>query len=160
MGAWQHLLVGMVMLLGLLGTVLPAIPGPLVVWAAVFWWAMTVQTSTAWWLLVASTGLLLAQQAVQLVLPDRLRRPREVPRGALLLAGCGGIAGFFVIPVVGAVPGFLGGVYGWERARLGSHGAAAASTRTTMRACGWRTLVQLMACLLVAGGWLGLVLWS
>ena len=160
MGAWQALLVGLVLLLGLLGAVLPGVPGPLVVWAAVFWWAMAVQTASAWWLLVGGTALLLVNMAVQLMLPLRVRRQRELSRRALLFAGGAGIVGFFVLPVIGAVPGFLAGMYGWERARLGSHTAAAASTRTAMRTFGWKTLIELGACLLVTGAWLVTVLWT
>ncbi|WP_344530349.1 DUF456 domain-containing protein [Streptomyces albiaxialis] len=165
LGTSLPVLVGLVMLLGTLGTVLPGIPGPLVVWAAVFWWAMDRQTTPAWWLLTGATGLLLLNAAVQLLLPRRYRRNRpqdatDVRRRALLFAGGTGIVGFFVVPVVGVVPGFLGGIYGWERVRLGSHGAAAASTRTVMRAVGWRMLTELTACLLVAGAWVGTLIWG
>jgi hypothetical protein len=66
--------------------------------------------------------------------------------------------GFFVVPVVGAIPGFIGGIYAAERARLGSHRAGRASTRTIMRAVGTPLFVELFACLLVVGGWLGALL--
>ncbi|MFG3258330.1 DUF456 family protein [Streptomyces sp. NPDC048172] len=162
LGTSLPVLVGLVMLLGTVGTVLPGVPGPLVVWAAVFWWAMDRQTTPAWWLLTGATGLLLLNAAVQLLLPRRTR-PRDatdVRRRALLFAGGTGILGFFLVPVVGVVPGFVGGIYGWERVRLGSHGAAAASTRTVMRAVGWRMLAELAACLVVAGAWLGTLIWA
>ncbi|MEU0731642.1 DUF456 domain-containing protein, partial [Streptomyces lavendulocolor] len=35
MGAWQLLLVGLVMLLGLFGVLVPGVPGAWLVWAAV-----------------------------------------------------------------------------------------------------------------------------
>ncbi|NLU65902.1 DUF456 domain-containing protein [Streptomyces sp. HNM0574] len=160
MGPWQLLLVGAVMLLGLFGAVLPGVPGPLVVWAAVFWWAMTEQGATAWWLLVGATALLLVNQAVQMLIPVRVRHSTDVRRRALLFAGGTGIAGFFLVPVVGVVPGFLGGLYGWERRRLGSRRAARASVRTVMRAIGWKLLIGLTACLLVTGAWAGLLIWG
>ena len=155
-------LVGLVLLLGTLGAVLPGVPGPLVVWAAVFWWAMDRQTTPAWWLLMGATGLLLLNAAVQLLLPRRTR-PRDavdVRRRALLFAGGTGIVGFFVLPVVGVLPGFVGGIYGWERVRLGSHGAAAASTRSVLRAVGWRMFAELTACLLVTGAWVVTLIWT
>lgn len=40
-----------------------------------------------------------------------------------MLGGIGAITGFFVIPVVGAVAGYVGVIYGAERLRLGSRGA-------------------------------------
>ncbi|GAB2821195.1 DUF456 domain-containing protein [Streptomyces sp. NPDC054796] len=160
MGTWQLLLVGLVMLLGLFGAVLPGVPGPLVVWAAVFWWSVYERAGPAWWLLVVATGLLLANAAVQLLIPSRVRRSTDVRRWALLFAGGTGIVGFFVVPVIGVVPGFLAGLYGWERVRLGSRASAAASARTVMRAIGLKVLIELSACLLVAGAWLAvLVRW-
>lgn len=152
----QTWLIGLVLLLGVLGTVLPGVPGPLVVWAAVFWWAMVRQDSPAWWLLTGATALLLVNAAVQLMLPRRLRLrdSTDVRRRALLFAGGTGTVGFFLVPVVGVVPGFLAGIYGWERRRLGGHGSAVASVRTVMRAVGWRMLAELTACLLVGAAWL------
>jgi hypothetical protein len=73
-------------------------------------------------------------------------------------AGLGALAGFVVLPVVGAVPGFLGGIYLSERLRLGRHGEARAAVRTAMRSGGWSVLAELLACLLIAGAWLGAVL--
>ncbi|MDB1089203.1 DUF456 domain-containing protein [Streptomyces sp. ACA25] len=154
MATWQLLLVGLVLLFGLSGAVLPGIPGPLVVWAGVFWWASAESTSSAWWVLVGATAVLLVNQAVQWLLPVRSRRAAGVRRRQLLVAGGTGTAGFFLLPLVGVVPGFLTGLYGWERARLGTHGAAVSSTRAIMRAVGRNMLIELTACLIVVGGWL------
>ncbi|MFF7729370.1 DUF456 domain-containing protein [Streptomyces sp. NPDC008001] len=155
MGTWQLLLVGLVMLLGLLGVVTPGVPGPLIVWAGVLWWAMTDRTGAAWAVLAGATGVLLLEQAVSwLLLPPRRLKGAGITRRAFLVAGIAGIAGFFVIPVLGAVPGFVAGIYGVERQRLGGHGAARASTRNVMRALGTSVLVELFACLLVAGAWI------
>jgi hypothetical protein len=73
-------------------------------------------------------------------------------------AGVGALAGFVLLPVVGAVPGYVGGIYLCERLRLGGHGPAMTSTRAVMRAVGTSVLVELFACLLVVGAWMGAVL--
>ncbi|UGY94260.1 DUF456 domain-containing protein [Streptomyces gobiensis] len=160
MTMWQLVLVGLVMLLGLLGTVMPGVPGPLVVWAAVFWWAMAVRSGVAWWVLIAATGVLLINQAVQLLLPKRRLRAAVVRRRSLLLAGGTGIVGFFIVPVIGVVLGFLGGLYGAERGRLGSHDDAVSATRSIMRAIGRNILIELFACMLVAGAWIWALIWG
>ncbi|WP_424890477.1 DUF456 domain-containing protein [Streptomyces sp. XH2] len=160
MGTWQLLLVGLVMLLGLLGVVTPGVPGPPIVWAGVLWWSMTDRSALAWAVLAGATGVLLLEQAVSWLLPPRRLRGAGITRRAFLVAGVAGIAGFFVLPVLGAVPGFVGGLYGVERQRLGGHGAAWASTRNVMRALGTSVLVELFACLLVVGGWIGAVAWG
>ncbi|MEU9981574.1 DUF456 domain-containing protein [Streptomyces sp. NPDC050856] len=155
MGAWQLVLVGLVMLLGLLGVLLPGVPGPWLVWAAVLWWSLHVRTSLAWWLLVGSTALLLVTQVVVWHLPARRLRGLGVNRRMVVYAGVGALLGFVLVPVIGAVPGYVGGVYLSERLRLGGHGPALASTRTVMRAIGTSVLVELFACLLVVGAWVG-----
>ncbi|MFJ5549514.1 DUF456 domain-containing protein [Streptomyces sp. NPDC093225] len=156
----QQLLVGLVLLLGLIGVLIPGVPGTWLVWAGVLWWSMRERTGLAWVVLVASTALLLFMDVVKWQLPPRRLRGTGVTRRMAVYAGCGALLGFFLLPVVGAVAGFVGGIYLCERLRLGSHGEAAAATRVVMRAVGTSVLVELFACLLVAGAWLGAVLWG
>lgn len=75
-------------------------------------------------------------------------------------AGAGAVLGFFLIPVLGAIPGFMGGIYLSERLRLGRHGEAVTALRTAMRSGGSSVLAELFTCLLIAGAWLGAVLWG
>lgn len=145
------------MLLGLLGVIVPGVPGPWLVWAAVLWWSLHVQTGVAWFLLVGATAVLLINQVIVWLLPNRRLRGLGVTRRMAASAGLGALAGFFLIPVIGAVPGFVGGIYGSERLRLGGHGPAMASTRAVMRAAGTSVLVELMGCLMVVGAWVGAV---
>lgn len=158
MSVWQLVAVGLVMLLGLVGVLVPGVPGQAIVWAAVLWWALTDRTPVAWGVLIGATALLLLNQALRPLL--RPRRPRETgaPRKTLMLGGIAGIVGFFVVPVVGGIVGYVGAIYGAERLRLGSGGAARASLRSVMRATGYSVLVELLACLLVTGAWLGAVI--
>ncbi|MFF3790706.1 DUF456 domain-containing protein [Streptomyces sp. NPDC001981] len=160
MGVWQLIAVGLVILLGLVGVLVPGVPGQAIVWAAVLWWALTERTPVAWGLLIGATALLLLNQALKPLL--RPRRPREsgAPRKTLMLGGIAGIVGFFVLPVVGGIVGYVGAIYGAERLRLGSGGAARASLRSVMRATGYSVLVELFASLLVTGTWLVAVIRS
>ncbi|MBM9618528.1 DUF456 domain-containing protein [Streptomyces zhihengii] len=158
MGVWQLLMVGGVMLLGLLGVLVPGVPGPWLVWAAVLWWAMHELTGTAWALLVGATAVLLINQVVVWLLPPRRLRGVGITRRTAVCAGAGALAGFVLLPVVGAVPGFVGGIYLCERRRLGGHGQAWASTRAMMRAAGTSVLVELFGCLLVVGAWVAVTL--
>ncbi|MFE7778410.1 DUF456 domain-containing protein [Streptomyces sp. NPDC057445] len=158
MEAWQLVLVGMVMLFGLFGVLIPGVPGTWLVWAGVLWWSVQVQTTLAWWVLIGSTMLLMVTQMVVWQLGPRRIRGVGITRRMALFAGLGALAGFVLLPVVGAVVGFVGGVYWCERLRLGGHGEAVASTRTVMRAAGTSILVELFACLLVVGAWAGAVI--
>ncbi|MFE2878109.1 DUF456 domain-containing protein [Streptomyces roseus] len=153
----QLLLVGLVLLLGVLGVLVPGVPGTWLVWAGVMWWALHERSAPAWSLLVATTALLLVVQVVTWQLPPRRLRGVGVSRRMAAYAGAGALLGFVVIPVLGAVPGFVGGIYLCERLRLGTHGEAWASVRTVMRAVGTSVLVELLACLMVVGAWIGAV---
>ncbi|MFJ6364663.1 DUF456 domain-containing protein [Streptomyces globisporus] len=160
MSVWQLVAVGLVMLLGLAGVLLPGVPGQAIVWAAVLWWALTDMTPAAWGVLIGATGLMLLNQALKPLLPPRRPGESGAPRRTLMIGGVAGIAGFFALPVVGGVLGYVGAIFGAERLRLGSRGAAWTSVRSVMRATGYPVLVELFCCLLVAGAWLGAVLWG
>ncbi|MET7901110.1 DUF456 domain-containing protein [Streptomyces sp. NPDC005336] len=158
MGTWQLVLCGLVMLLGLIGVVVPGVPGPPIVWAGVLWWSMAEKTALAWTVLAGATALLLLSQALKWLLPARRLSGAGITRRTFLLAGAAAIVGFFVLPVLGAPLGFIAAIYGAERHRLGGHGEAWLSTRLAMRAIGTSVLVELFACLLVTAGWLTAVL--
>ncbi|MGR8007401.1 DUF456 domain-containing protein [Streptomyces hypolithicus] len=160
MGAWQLVLVGLVMLLGLLGVLVQGVPGQAIVWAAAAWWALEEKSGLAWFVLMGATAVLLLNQALKPLLPARRPQESGAPPRTLVTGGVAGIAGFFLLPVVGGVAGFVGGIYAVERIRLGSHGGGRASTRTVMRAVGTPVLVELYACLLVVGTWVGTLIWG
>ncbi|WP_255953665.1 DUF456 domain-containing protein [Streptomyces odontomachi] len=160
MGVPELLLVGLVMLLGLAGVLVPGVPGPWLVWAAVLWWALQDRSRLAGIVLAGTTGILLAAQAVRWQLPSRRRGAGDgLTHRLALRAGAGALIGFCVLPVIGAVPGFVGGIYLAERVRLGGRGEAVTATRAAMRSGGWSVLAELFACLLITAAWLGALAW-
>jgi uncharacterized protein len=158
MGVWDLLLVGLVLLLGLCGVLVPGLPGSWLVWAAVLWWALKDPQPVSWWVLVGATVALLCSQVVRWALPPRrLRASGATPRMAVY-AGLGALLGFVLLPVLGVIPGFMGGIYVCERRRLGRHGEAMTALRTAMREGGSSVLAELFTCLVIAGAWVGAVL--
>lgn len=153
-------IVGAVIAVGIAGIVLPVIPGLLLCWGAVLVWALFERTPAAWVVLGTATVLVLVSQVVKYLVPGRRMRAAGVPWRTLATGGLLGIVGFFVIPVIGLFLGFVAGVYGAERLRLGGHDAAWPSTTAALRAVGLAILIELAAGLLVAAGWLGAVLFG
>ncbi|GAV46008.1 DUF456 domain-containing protein [Streptomyces acidiscabies] len=160
MGVWELLLVGLVILLGLCGVLVPGVPGSWLVWAGVLWWALKDPRPVAWAVLVGATVALFLAQVIRWALPPRRWRGSGATPRMAVYAGVGALLGFVLVPVLGAIPGFLGGVYLSERLRLGRHGEARAALRTVMRAGGGSVLTELFTCLLIAGAWVGAVLWG
>ncbi|WP_075738537.1 DUF456 domain-containing protein [Streptomyces acidiscabies] len=160
MGVWELLLVGLVILLGLCGVLVPGVPGSWLVWAGVLWWALKDPRPVAWAVLVGATVALFLAQVIRWALPPRRWRGSGATPRMAVYAGVGALLGFVLVPVLGAIPGFLGGVYLSERLRLGRHGEARAALRTVRRAGGGSVLTELFTCLLIAGAWVGAVLWG
>jgi len=147
-------LVGVAILIGLVGIVVIVLPGLLLVWAAVAVWALVERTGVAWGVLSFATVLVAMGTAAKYVLPGRRMRDAGVPGRSVLTGVALGIVGFFVIPVVGLLIGFVLGIYLAERIRLGGHGAAWPSTVHALKAVGLGILIELLAGLLIAATWL------
>src|SRR3954469_9605162 len=151
-------LVGVAIATGIVGIVIPVLPGALLAWAAIALWAVAVGSATAWAVLAAATVLIGGAQVVKLLVPGRRLRNAGVPRRSILVGLGLAVVGFFVIPVVGCFIGFPLGVYLEERRRLGRHASAWHSTREALRAMGLSIVIELSATALAAGAWLVAVL--
>jgi hypothetical protein len=152
------LLVGLAIALGLLGIVITALPGLLLIWAAVAVWALLEQSLLGWLVLVLATALAGGGQVVKYLIPGRRLRLAGIPLRSLLVGGLLSLIGFFVIPVVGFILGFVAGIYLSERWRLGTHTLAWPSTIEALKAAGLSMLIELLAGLGIAGAWLLAVL--
>ena len=75
--------------------------------------------------------------------------------GYLFLGGIVGIIGFFLIPVVGLVLGFVLGVFVVERVRQKDNALAWQSTKHALKAAGVSMLIELATALIIAGIWIG-----
>lgn len=145
MNAGGQLLIGLVMLLGLFGVVVPVLPGLLLIAVMAIVWALEVSTTAGWVVTVAMLGVLGLGTWFKYRLPQReLTEARVAARTWVIAIACG-IAGFFAIPVVGAVLGFVAGVYLGERAELGAHEPALAATRRLVGGIGRGIAVEFTA---------------
>jgi uncharacterized protein YqgC (DUF456 family) len=147
-------LVGLAIAVGLVGVVVPVLPGAFLVLGAITVWAFTETNATGWAVLTVAVVVIGCSQVVKYVVPGRRLRQAGIPNASLVVGGLVGIVGFFVIPVVGLFLGFPLGVYAAELQRLGSHALAWPSTRHALAAVGLSILIELAGALLAAGAWL------
>jgi uncharacterized protein len=148
-----ELVVGLVILVGLAGIVVPVLPGTVLILAAVLVWATEERTSSAWVVFAVATTLLAVGALVKYAVPGRRLKANGVPNRSLVIGGLLGVVGFFVIPVLGLVLGFVLGVYLAEVQRVGRE-RAWPSTKAALRAVGVSVLIELAAGLLAALTWL------
>jgi uncharacterized protein len=145
----------LVMFTGLVGVVVPFIPGVLVVGAAAIVSTAILGMSASAWLMVVTVALIaLGGAGASLALPARRGLRGGAARSSMTLAGALGLIGFFVIPVVGMPLGALGGLYLGEHGRHGDHRRAWASTLDVLKAYGLGVLVEFGAAILIIAIWL------
>ena len=147
-------LCALIILVGLAGIVLPILPGgAILVGAGVLLWAWAGPgTDTAWVVFAIAAVILAAGTITKYAIPGRNLKSAGIPLSTQLAGAVLGIIGFFVIPVVGLILGFVLGVYLAELRRVGQ-GAAWASTRLAVKAAATSILIDLLAALLATGVW-------
>ena len=153
MSTGWNVLVGLVMAVGVVGVVVPVLPGLALVWAAALVWALLADGSVRWMVLGVATALLVIGTVAKYALAGRSLRGSGAPRSTLAAGALGALVGFFLIPVLGLLLGGVAGVLLAERARLTEWGPAWASTRGVLVAVGVGMLVELGAALGIVVAW-------
>ena len=149
-----EVLVALAIAVGLVGILVPILPGSALVLVAILVWAIEVGGSTAWAVFAVAAALLVAGGVVKFVLPGRRLKEAGIPASTQWIGAAFGVVGFFVVPVVGLFLGFVLGVYVAERDRVGA-AAAWPSTKAALRAAGLSILIELGAGLLATLVWIG-----
>ena len=144
--------------MGLVGIVLPVLPGSPVIAAAVLIWAIDSESGVAWAVLTVVLMLLAAGWSATYVLTGRRVVRAGVPRSSIIAAGLAGIVGFFVLPVVGLFVFFPLALYAMEYRRLRDATAARASAWVAIRATALGMLIELALASTAAATWLVAVL--
>jgi hypothetical protein len=150
----ETLLAGLLVVVGLVGVVVPMLPGLVLVVAGIAVWSVPRHDALGWTVLGVAVAIVAVGTVAKYLLPGKKMRAAGVPGRTLLAGGVLGIVGFFVVPVVGLVLGFVLGVYLAELARLGRD-RAWTSTRAALGAVGWSILIELAAGLLATAVWVG-----
>lgn len=148
------LLAAVLVAVGLVGILVPILPGSVLVVAGVLVWAWAEGGATAWTVFAVSTALVAAGAVVKYVVPGRRLQVAGIPASTQWVGVLVGVVGFFVVPVIGLFLGFVLGVYLAELARVGTR-EAWPSTLHSLRAVGLSIVIELLAALGATVVWLG-----
>jgi uncharacterized protein YqgC (DUF456 family) len=152
-------LVALAMAIGMVGTVVPLVPGLALVWAAALAYGLVEgfgTTGTVAFSLV--TVFAIAGALAGWVVPARVAGAAGAARSSILLGVGAAIVGFFVLPVVGLPVGGVAGVYAGELQRTRDGVAAWRATRATIAGFGLAALVQFGLALVMTATWVVWVL--
>jgi uncharacterized protein YqgC (DUF456 family) len=152
---WLELVVAVAMVVGLVGLVVPVLPGLALMWAAVGLWTVLDGGGAVRWITFGIVTVLAAVGTVAAVVwSGRKASGAGAPWWALIVALIGAIVGFFTIPFLGIVIGGIGGLWLAELVRLRHPRLAWDTTWAALQAYGVGTVVQMLAGVAILGVWL------
>lgn len=142
------------MAVGIVGTVIPLLPGLLLVWGAALGYGLYEgfdATGIAAFTVITLLGA--AGMLAGWLVPQRAAGKAGASKLSMLVAAVGAVVGFFVIPVVGVMVGGLAGLYLAELQRTSDADIAWRSTRATVIGFGLATLAQFVLAIAMAVTW-------
>lgn len=152
-----EVLVALTIAVGIMGCVVPLLPGAYLVGGAIVVWAVLTGGRQSWAVAAIAVAIIVVGQVLKYLLPGRRLSGSGVPRGVLVAGGLGALVGFFVIPLLGMIVGFVAGVFLAELWRLRDPRQAWSTTLEAMKAVGWSVLIELVSAVLAASVWAGWV---
>jgi uncharacterized protein YqgC (DUF456 family) len=146
---------GLVMLIGLAGTVIPILPGLVVIWgAAVVYGIASGFDVVAWIAIAVITALFATALWLAVKLPQRRTADAGVSLALQFFALGIAVVGYFAIPVVGAPLGFVAGIFLGRMATTRDAPTAWASTKAALVGMFHAASVQFIAGVLMILVWL------
>lgn len=146
-------LVALAIAVGVVGIVVPLLPGALLVFGAIAVWAVVENNATAWVTFGVVAALLGVATWIKYMWPMKRMRAADVRTLSLVVGAILGIIGFFVIPVLGLVIGFVLGVYLAELANRRDQRLAWTSTKHALKGVALSVGVELVGALLATVAW-------
>lgn len=145
------LIAAVLMLVAVVGTIYPIVPGSPIAVITMIAWAWILGSSASWSTGVIAAALALVGMSASLALTGRTMHRERIPRGPVLVATLCAVVGLFVIPFLGLFIGFAFGLLGAEYYRRRDLRAAFGSALQAMKAMGWGMLIE-CACVMLALG--------
>lgn len=123
---------GLIIIAGIIGVIVPVIPGLIVALLGVLIWALDESSAGGWVVFAICVLLYAAGLTLQFLIPGRRMKAAGVATSTLFIGLLVGIVGFFVVPVIGGPLGFVLGIYLVEMSRSQDRTRAWASTKAAL----------------------------
>lgn len=154
-------IVAAIFLVGLLGIVIPVLPGLLLIVAGVLVWSLEQQVPAAWWVLGITIALYAVCLVLEFLIPGRRMRAAGVRTSTLIIGVLVAIPCAIIIPVVGALIGFPLGIFLVELSRRGGRAQAWRATVHALKAVGLNMLIEFVTAIAIIGLWVAaVVFWT
>lgn len=151
---WLDIAVVVLCVMALVGTVVPILPGVFLAAGAVLVWAVVAGGTTAWVLGLVVIAITALGLVLKYFIPAKWLKAEGVPTWVLSLGLLGAILGFFLIPIVGLILGFILGIWLAESLRLHSVKSSWPTTVAALKAAGVSSLIDIIAVSLIFLSWL------
>ena len=146
----------MLLLTGLAGTIIPVLPGILLMWAGVVGYGLVAGFDTVAIVAIAVvTVLAVISVVLGVVLPKQAADAAGASKRSQWAAVLGAIIGFFVIPVIGVIIGAVVGIAVSEYDDKNDWGAAWQSTKGVLTGMGLAALAQFGIGVIILVTWVG-----
>jgi uncharacterized protein YqgC (DUF456 family) len=147
-------LCGVAIAVGVVGTIIPVLPGSILIGLSLLAWAIWGGAGTVGWVAFGiGAACVLAGMASSAVLTGRKLKQHSIPSRSVLAGIALGIVGMFVLPVVGLFVGFAVGLLLSELLRTKNFKNALASSVAALKATGLGMLVEFGLACLAASTW-------
>ena len=149
------ILCGLAILVGVAGTVIPVLPGGILIALSLLSWAIWGGAGAGGWV-VFGIGMVfvLAGMAASAVLTGRKLKEHSIPNRSVVVGLVLAVVGMFLIPVVGLFVGFAAGLLLSEYHRTRNFGTAMTTSWAALKATGLGILVEFGLACLAASTWL------
>lgn len=148
-----EILILLLMAIGVLGIVIPVLPGLLIVLLGVLLYALGEESRLGWSLFAVAAVVYLVGVVLQWAIPGQRMRKAGVRTSTLLVGVVCALVMGFVIPVVGLFLGFPLGIFLVSLARTRDRGEAWRATRHALRAVGTNILIELVTAFVIIGAY-------
>ncbi|CAM3175047.1 hypothetical protein PSET11_00795 [Arthrobacter ulcerisalmonis] len=148
------ILCGIAIAVGVAGTIIPVLPGSILIGASLLAWAIWGGAGTAGWVVFAiGMAFVVAGMTASAVLTGRKLKQHAIPGRSVLVGLALGLVGMFVIPVVGLFIGFALGLLISELIRTHAPRKALTGSWAALKATGVGMLVECGLATLAASTW-------